>query len=257
MRLATGYPNSKLWDHLSNRLIDAKLVDVLASFVQLSGLQVIEQRLFETIKNQATLRILVSDYLYISDPKALRRLLAWQDWIKQDSECRGSLSVRLVQCDQLATKPESFHPKAWRIVDQLGAFVAVGSSNLSRPALETGVEWNLLYSSHDHAGIPNVFEREFNALWQASADLNQQIVEQYEAQAAKHRKTKFEPESEDITFIPEPRPWQRAALESLNRIRESGYSRALVAVATGMERPGSQHLMPAGSGKEWNVAQEF
>ncbi len=234
LRLATGYPNSNLWDHLSNRLIGAKLVDVLASFVQQSGLQVIEARLFDALKNQATLRILVSDYLYISDPKALRRLLGWQDLIKQDSDYCGDLKVRLVRCGQLASKPESFHPKAWRIVDQLGAFVAVGSSNLSRPALETGIEWNLLFSNHEHSGIPSDFEREFNALWQVSADLNEEIVTQYENQVAKYRKSKFEPESQDIPFIPEPRPWQRTALESLNRIRESGYSRALVAVATGM-----------------------
>lgn len=234
LRLATGYPNSKLWDHLSNRLIGAKLVDVLASFVQQSGLQVIESRLFEVVRNQATLRVLVSDYLYISDPRALRRLLGWQELIKQDSSYSGSLNVRLVQCDQLASKPESFHPKAWRIVDQLGAFVSVGSSNLSRPALETGIEWNLLFSSHDHSGIPNDFEREFNALWDVSADLTDTIVTQYEDKAAKYRESKFEPESQDAPFIPEPRPWQRTALESLNRIRESGYRRALVAVATGM-----------------------
>ncbi len=234
LRLATGYPNSKLWDHLSNRLIGAKLVDVLASFVQQSGLQVIEARLFDALRNQATLRILVSDYLYISDPKALRRLLGWQGLIEQDSEYSGILNVRLVQCEQLASKPESFHPKAWRIVDQLGAFVAVGSSNLSRPALETGIEWNLLFSNHEHSGIPSDFEREFNALWQESADITEEIVTQYEDQAAKYRKSNFEPESQDIPFIPEPRPWQRTALESLIRVRNSGYSRALVAVATGM-----------------------
>lgn len=234
LQLATGIPNSKLWDHLSNRLIGAKLVDVLASFVQPSGLQVIEARLFEAVQNQATLRILVSDYLYISDPRALRRLLGWQNLIQQDSECRGILNVRLVQCDRLASKPESFHPKAWRIVDQLGAFVAVGSSNLSRPALETGIEWNLLFSSHEHSGIPNDFEREFNALWQVAADLTDELVAQYEEQAAKYRRSKVEPELQDTPFVPEPRPWQRTALESLNRIRESGYSRALVAVATGM-----------------------
>ncbi len=234
LKLSTGYPDSNLWDHLSNRLIDARLVDILASFVQPSGLQVIEPRLFEAVRNRATLRILVSDYLYISDPKALRRLLAWQDWIKQDLDCHGELFVRLVQCDHLASKPASFHPKAWRIVDQLGAFVAVGSSNLSRPALETGVEWNLLYSSREHSGIPSDFEREFNSLWQVSAVLAEDIVTRYEDQAAKYRKSRFEPETQDIPFIPEPRPWQKVALESLSRIRESGYTRALVAVATGM-----------------------
>ena len=176
LKLTTGHPNSKLWDHLSSRLVGATMVDILASFVQPSGLQVIEARLFEAVRAHAVLRILVSDYLYISDPKALRRLLAWQTWIAQDSDCSGSLRVRLVRCDQLPAKPESFHPKAWRIVDQLGAFVAVGSSNLSRPALDTGVEWNLLYCSHEHSGLPSDFEREFELLWQISVDLNQELV---------------------------------------------------------------------------------
>ena len=47
-------------------------------------------------------------------------------------------------------------------------------------------------------------------------------------------KNHFEPESLDERFVPDPRPWQRAALESLQRIRDAGYGRALVAVATGM-----------------------
>ncbi len=42
------------------------------------------------------------------------------------------------------------------------------------------------------------------------------------------------PEAADSREILSPRPWQIEALESLKRIREAGYRRALVAVATGM-----------------------
>ena len=77
LTVATGYPNSPLWDELSWRLAGAKCIDVLASFVQLSGLDVIEERLFEAIRNDGRVRILVSDYLYISDVKALWRLMGW------------------------------------------------------------------------------------------------------------------------------------------------------------------------------------
>ena len=75
LALTTGHPNSPLWNELSWRLAGAKSVDVLASFVQLSGLDVIEERLFEAIRNDGRVRILVSDYLYISDAKALWRLM--------------------------------------------------------------------------------------------------------------------------------------------------------------------------------------
>jgi superfamily II DNA or RNA helicase/phage repressor protein C with HTH and peptisase S24 domain len=44
----------------------------------------------------------------------------------------------------------------------------------------------------------------------------------------------FVPETADSRELFSPRPWQLKALESLERIREAGYRRALVAVATGM-----------------------
>ncbi len=121
LQLTTGHPDSRLWDRLSTRMVGARLVDILASFVQLSGLDVIERRLFEVLRGEATIRVLVSDYLYISDPRALARLLAWREAIEADEENLGELRVRLVQLDSLKHKPDSFHPKAWRIVDELVA----------------------------------------------------------------------------------------------------------------------------------------
>jgi diadenosine tetraphosphate (Ap4A) HIT family hydrolase len=75
--LSAGYPASPLWEHLAWRIAGATSVDVLVSFVQSSGLDVIEERLFEALANEADVRILVSDYLYISDPRALQTLLGW------------------------------------------------------------------------------------------------------------------------------------------------------------------------------------
>lgn len=234
LQLTTGHPDSRLWDRLSTRMAGARLVDILASFVQLSGLDVIERRLFEVLRGEATIRILVSDYLYISDPRALARLLAWREAIEADDENFGVLRVRLVQLRSLQHKPESFHPKAWRIVDELGALVAVGSSNLSRPALVTGVEWNLLVSSLGHEGIPDDFNDAFDSLWDTAPDLSIKLVEEYRRAAKQYRSVRFEPESLDDAEIPEPRPWQLEALQSLQRIRAAGYRRALLAVATGM-----------------------
>lgn len=234
LRLSTGHPDSRLWDRLSTRMAGARLVDILASFVQLSGLDVIERRLFEVLRGEATIRILISDYLYISDPRALDRLLAWREAIEADDENCGVFRVRLVQLGSMEHKPESFHPKAWRIVDELGALVAVGSSNLSRPALVTGVEWNLLCSSVGHEGIPNDFTDAFDSLWDAASNLSSDLVEQYRSSAKKYRSVHFEPESLDTADIPEPRAWQLEALQSLERMRATGYRRALLAVATGM-----------------------
>lgn len=234
LKLSTGHPESRLWDELEFRLIGARLVDVLSSFVQKSGLDVVEQRVFHLLRNSSRIRILVSDYLSISDPAALKRLCDWQQLVVDDTEFDGELTVRLIEMAKLPSQPQSFHPKAWRIVDSKQTFISVGSSNLSRPALETGVEWNLLSTSSNHVSAHENFANEFDLLWGLATPLTEKVVASYAARAKQYRKLHFEPESQDNRDVPEPRPWQLAALNELQKIRDAGYAKALVAVATGM-----------------------
>ena len=234
LKLLTGYPQSRLWDQLSLRMFGAKYVEILVSFVQNSGLDVIEQRLFQLLRSCSQVRIMVSDYLSISDPRALGRLLAWQRLVEEDQEFGGQLLVRLVEIAKLPDQPQSFHPKSWRIVDAEQSWIAVGSSNLSRPALETGVEWNLLSTSTARIPSHRQFEAEFERLWGFATPLSPTVVATYSEAAAAFRKEHFEPETIDQRWVPEPRPWQLEALESLGQIRAAGYKKALVAVATGM-----------------------
>lgn len=234
LTLSTGHPDSPLWEHLSWRIAGARFVDVLASFVQLSGLDVIEDRLFEAIRNQARIRILVSDYLYISDAHALRRLLGWCDLAFEEFQTEH-LSVKLVEIARIPSAPASFHPKAWQIADDHNGFIAVGSSNLSRPALQTGIEWNLLATKSSAPETHAQVAAEFETLWQIASPLTPELVEVYTRNAKKYRETHFEPEvGDDRELSLVPRPWQTAALAALEKLRERGYARALVAVATGM-----------------------
>ncbi|MEZ6031787.1 MAG: DEAD/DEAH box helicase family protein [Planctomycetaceae bacterium] len=234
LTLTTGHPNSPLWNELSWRLAGAKFVDVLVSFVQLSGLDVIEERLFEAIRNDGRVRILVSDYLYISDAKALWRLLGWMNVAFEEFN-EPRLHAKLIETTRLPSSPTSFHPKAWQISDDSSGLIVVGSSNLSRPALQTGVEWNLL---SDRKAAPDAHEKvrlEFSSLWDAASDLNSDLLKKYAEKAKSFRSVHFEPERIDEREHPyNPRPWQSEALAALLKIRAAGYGRALVAVATGM-----------------------
>jgi len=119
LALSTGYPNSRLWDEISHRLLGANRVDLLASFVQNSGLDVIEQGLLQLLRNESVVRIMVSDYLSISDPRSLKRLHDWTELVAGDGEYLGELSVRLVEMARLPHQPQSFHPKSWRITASL------------------------------------------------------------------------------------------------------------------------------------------
>jgi superfamily II DNA or RNA helicase len=177
---------------------------------------------------------MVSDYLLLSDPAALRRLNDWQDLVNNDEDYIGELFVRLVEIDKLPSRPESFHPKSWRIIDGKQSFIAVGSSNLSRPALLTGVEWNLLSSTATQIPAHDAFASEFSLLWNAATPVTLEIVDAYASREKEYQQRYVEPKKQDNRFVPEPRPWQFLALNSLQVLRNAGSRKALVAVATGM-----------------------
>lgn len=233
LQLSTGYPDSPLWEQLSLRIIGARSIEVLVSFVQLSGLDVVEATLFDALQNDACIRLLVSDYLYISDPYALARLCGWCESARE-AEVAGTLAVRLIEVDKLPSEPASFHPKSWYVADDQGGLLSVGSSNLSRPALETGIEWNLLSTQSRPSGVHAQFVAAFERLWELASPLTTELVDQYASKAKRYRATNFVPEAVDLREILAPRAWQVRAMEALQRIRAAGYRRALVAVATGM-----------------------
>ncbi|MBP6782166.1 MAG: DEAD/DEAH box helicase family protein [Verrucomicrobiales bacterium] len=234
LTLTTGHPAAPLWKRIGQRVSAAAEIDLLASFIQPSGLDLIQQSIFAALRAEASIRILVGDYLYITSAEALRRLIGWMS-LADDIGESCSLEVRLAEISKLPSKPDSFHPKAWRIVDSSGGLLVVGSSNLSKAALETGVEWNLIRQTTGSEPIDRELARAFTDLWHQATPLDESVVSRY-AEHAKEAHRKFlPPESVDLpTILYLPRPWQRSALESLDLIRSNAYRRALVAVATGL-----------------------
>jgi superfamily II DNA or RNA helicase/diadenosine tetraphosphate (Ap4A) HIT family hydrolase/HKD family nuclease/SOS-response transcriptional repressor LexA len=234
LHLSTGHPSDPIWPRIEPRLQGATEIDVLASFVQPSGLDLIQSALFLALRAGARVRILVGDYLYITDPEALRRLLLWME-LATEERASGSFEVRLAEINSLQAQPSSFHPKAWRIADQAGGVIVVGSSNISKPALETGIEWNLIGNVAPTEKLHAELLSAFAALWQQSTILTVDVVEGYASLASQSRKLIVQPEAQDISEEPKsPRPWQKKALDSLAQIRAQGFRRALIAVATGL-----------------------
>jgi superfamily II DNA or RNA helicase/diadenosine tetraphosphate (Ap4A) HIT family hydrolase/HKD family nuclease/SOS-response transcriptional repressor LexA len=232
LSLTTG-PDRPLWPRLAERLPGASEIDLLASFVQPSGLDIIRAGLFSAIAAGARVRLLVGDYLGITSPEALRQLLGWIDL------AGGAFEARLAELENLRGAPDSFHPKAWRIADSSGGIVVVGSSNLSRSALVSGVEWNLVGETSGSGDLDRELATAFDDLWQQATPLSADVVERYAARAAEAAELRrvwdgdpATPAAPSVTFT--PRPWQQEALASLAKIRRDGYSKALVAVATGL-----------------------
>jgi superfamily II DNA or RNA helicase/diadenosine tetraphosphate (Ap4A) HIT family hydrolase/HKD family nuclease/SOS-response transcriptional repressor LexA len=234
LHLTRGHPHSPLWKSIGQRVSAAVEVDLLASFIQPSGLDLIQQSIFAALRSGARIRVLVGDYLYITSAEALRRLVGWMS-LADDIGDGSALEVRLAEIAKLPAKPDSFHPKSWRIADSSGGLLVVGSSNLSKAALETGVEWNLIGQTTGADPIDQELARAFTDLWHQATPLDDVLVARY-AEHAKEARLKFiPPESVDLpAILNPPRPWQNGALESLDQIRSKAYRRALVAVATGL-----------------------
>lgn len=132
--LATGGRRDPFLPHLLEAIRRADRIDLAVAFVKSSGLALLFDALADALQYRAArLRILTSDYLDVTEPQALRRLMLLGE--------RGA-DIRVFESGD-----QSFHLKAYiAIQTQAGREVwgcaFVGSSNISRTALTDGLEWN-------------------------------------------------------------------------------------------------------------------
>ena len=200
-------------------------IDVLVSFLQRSGLEIIRTHLDAALERGAQVRVLTTDYLGITDPAALGFLLDRLD--------ENPLEVRV-----FSDPTTSFHPKAYifsRNSDGSGVAL-VGSSNLSRSALESGIEWNLEIRHLDEV------RREFEVLWNDPRviPLRQEWLAGYTMRRHSQLASRETREERDTTdgdvpeTAPTPTPVQREALDALERTRLVGFEAGLVVMATGL-----------------------
>lgn len=217
-RLTTGGADPLL-PLITHDIDKAEQVDLAVAFAMTSGVVLIEPWLRDLLARGGRLRVVVGDYMDVTEPAALRRL----------SDLEGAdLYVH-------QTGRGSFHPKAWlfRAADRSGAAI-VGSSNLSETALTSGIEWNL--HSEDAA---DAVETAFTELLKHPQTLP--LTDEWITSYAERRRQTPLPVSTQLLLaaesripIPEPHEIQRAALKALADTREHGMFRGLVVLATGL-----------------------
>ncbi|WP_439813827.1 DUF3427 domain-containing protein [Zavarzinia sp. CC-PAN008] len=206
---------------LSRKIDGAAKVDLAVAFAFDSGVRLIEPWLEDLLTRGGALRIVVGDYMNVTEPAALYRLL--------DLGTSGDLDLRVFE-----TGRGSFHPKAWlfRAADAAGSAI-VGSSNLSRTALTQGVEWNL------HAeGAADAVSSAFEALWRHPQvrPLDAAWIGDYAARRAMAAPPSALALAGAGPSEPPPQPHaiQRAALRALEAARDAGAHAGLVVLATGL-----------------------
>ncbi|GEO27417.1 DNA repair helicase [Alicyclobacillus acidoterrestris] len=208
----------------------------VVSFIRWSGLQILLRTLDERMKKGKPIRVVTTNYMYITEPKALRRLMQHEN-----------LELRMYD-----TSTESFHTKAYIFERESGLHtVIIGSSNLSHAALRTGHEWNVKLPHAPHLPIFESARKHFDEIWNMteSIPVTIEVLEQYEANYKKHHlgSTKRNIMSSSLSpliiadpktnYLPsttfKPNKMQSKALISLDQTRKDGFRKGVVIAATG------------------------
>jgi superfamily II DNA or RNA helicase/diadenosine tetraphosphate (Ap4A) HIT family hydrolase len=228
--LSTG-GEQPLWPLLTHELERASLVEIAVAFVMASGVARVMPYFEGLLARGGELRLLTGDYLDLTDPDALRRLL---DLKLEYPEGKVELRVFI-------SAGRSFHPKAYILTDSSGGQGAafVGSSNMSASALLEGVEWNYrVVPARDAEGFRQV-RAAFSELFKhrSTRVIDEQWVAEYQARR-QSRPFELPMAADDANepYVPPPEPHaiQQEALARLELTRQQGYRAGLVVMATGL-----------------------
>jgi HKD family nuclease/diadenosine tetraphosphate (Ap4A) HIT family hydrolase len=219
-KLVTGGADPLL-PHLLLHLDGSTTCDIAVAFLLDSGARMIVAHLRDFLARGGRARILVGDYLDVTEPAALRRL----------NDLSGDLNVRVYEA-----RDRGFHLKTYIFQTDDEGIAFVGSSNLSAPALTSSIEWNYkVISRHERAGFSEItvgFENIFNCYQAVRAD--EAWICRYEA-----RRLSADWRGAGVTEEPPapmavPHSIQQQALKALEETRREGFSAGLVVLATGL-----------------------
>ena len=229
----TGH-NDHLYKHIQQSIHTATSMDIIVSFLMESGVKLIQKDL-EAIKDKnIPIRILTGNYLNITQPSALYLL---KDILGNKVDLRFYNDTK-----------RSFHAKAYIFEKDNEGEIFVGSSNLSRSAWTSGIEWNYRIDKKTNSEDFKYFKTMFEDLFlNHSIIVNDEELERY-SKTWKRPKiySNINNKKEDINYVYEenrnstitsmfePRGAQIEALYELKKTRLDGNDKALVVAATGI-----------------------
>ena len=213
---------------IQKELESADRVDLLCSFLKMSGVNSLSEQL-KAIKNRGIpFRIITTTYMGATDRKAIDRLV--EEYGAEVKISYQGDSTRL-------------HAKAWLFHRNTGMSTGyVGSSNLSSAALTDGLEWNVRISSPITPGLIRQFEGLFESYWKSgdftlytATDQEKQELDTALAKAdITGRKSKgLEYDIDSSLLDVHPFPHQARMLEEMQNARSKGRHRNLAVAATG------------------------
>lgn len=192
---------------------------ISVAFITEGGVEPLLQTLKELEKKNVPGRILTTDYLNFSEPKALKKLSELSN-IELRMYCVGGDNP-------------GFHTKGYMFREGEIYKIIVGSSNMTMKALSVNKEWNTKIIATENGEYVREIRIEFQYLWEKARPLDgfidtySRIYEEQkkiarQAKVVSLEKYKLEPNTMQVSFI-----------ENINALIKDGARRALLISATG------------------------
>lgn len=221
-----------LYYQLKMSMAKAKQIDIIVSFLMESGVRMLLNDMKRALERGVKIRILTGNYLGITQPSALYLI---------KSELGDRVDLRLYN-----ETSRSFHPKSYIFHYESSNEIYIGSSNISKSALTSGIEWNyrfsdtldkknyeLFYATFEdlflnHSIIIDDEElKRYSKAWKKPA-VSRDLAKYDAAEENEDRNT------ENVRMLYRPRGAQIEALYALQESRMEGATKGLVYAATGI-----------------------
>lgn len=227
----TGDRNQQrfLYYQLKMSIRKAARIDIIVSFLMESGVMMILKDLKAALDRGVQVRILTGNYLGITQPSALCLI---------KKELGNRVDLRFY-----SDKKRSFHPKSYIFHYKNVSEIYIGSSNISRSALTSGIEWNYRFNSiTDNENFKLFYDTFEDLFFNHSVIIDDEELHRYSKNwhkpAVSKDLAKYDDAEEDtdtkVEVLFQPRGAQIEALYALEDSRLEGAAKGLVWAATGV-----------------------
>lgn len=219
--ISNDYKNGrKVLSTIEDELLHCDSFLISVAFITMGGITPLLQTL-RTLEDKGIKgKILTTDYLAFSDPKALDKLATFSNI---------ELKMYLVPDSK-----NGFHTKGYIFQSDEIYKILIGSSNMTNTALTTNREWNTKIVSTKSGEFVSEMLEEFNNLWNHSNTYSyNEFIGAYRVHYEEYKKVKQKEEIKLPSKQLIPNSMQQAFISSLRNIRNSHESKALLISATG------------------------
>ena len=217
----------KVISSIEDELLSCDGFAISVAFITMGGITPLLQTFRELEQRGIPGKILTTDYLMFSEPKALRILSEFKN-----------IKVKMFVTPNAK---EGFHTKGYIFKKEEMYRIIVGSSNMTLSALTTNREWNTKIVSAEQGEYAQNVVAEFEQLWNVQQSLPfEQFIESYTEVYIKNKVIQKQKEIARRAEVPsleiyrlQPNSMQVGFINNLRKIYEAGEDKALLISATG------------------------